>query len=244
MRDWEIREAAGRVPAVTAAQMAEIDRVMVEELGIELVQMMENAGRALAVLARVRFLGGDVRGRRVVVLAGTGGNGGGAMVAARRLAGWGAEVHVLLDEPPGWLEGVPGRQLAILERMGVPAGEQPPAWEPVLILDGLLGYGIAGAPRGRTASLIRWANAAPAPVLALDLPSGLDPDSGGMPDPVMVANATLTLALPKRGLLAPEARPVTGELYLADIGVPPATWERLGIEAPGLFARGDLLRLS
>lgn len=244
MQDETLPTADGAVPAVTAGEMAEIDRIMVEELGIELVQMMENAGRGLAELARRRFLSGSAEGRRVVVLAGSGGNGGGAMVAARRLAGWGAVVQVVLDEPPQWLEGVPAQQLAILERMEVAVGEEPPAWEPDLILDGLLGYGVAGAPRGKTAELIRWANAAPAPVLALDLPSGLDPDTGETPDPVMVANATLTLALPKKGLLAPSARPVAGELYLADIGVPPAALGQVGVRAPGLFTCGDLLRLA
>ncbi len=76
------------VPAVSVEQMREVDRVMVEELGIELQQMMENAGRALARRARV-MLGGDAAGQRVTVLAGSGGNGGGGMVAARRLSIWG-----------------------------------------------------------------------------------------------------------------------------------------------------------
>jgi len=72
------------VPYVTTAQMVEVDRAMIEDFGIELIQMMENAGRSLAHLARARFLSGDPRGKRVVALAGTGGNGGGALVCARR----------------------------------------------------------------------------------------------------------------------------------------------------------------
>ncbi|MBW6457080.1 MAG: hypothetical protein K0A98_14460, partial [Trueperaceae bacterium] len=81
--------------AVTAEQMAEVDRRAMQVYLISLPQMMENAGRALARVARERFFEGHAGAARVAVLAGRGGNGGGAMVAARRLAGWGARVHVL-----------------------------------------------------------------------------------------------------------------------------------------------------
>ncbi len=84
-----------QIPTVTTEQMREVDRAMVEDYGIDLLQMMENAGRNLAALARRRFLDGDVAGRRVIVLAGSGGNGGGGMVAARYLHNWGAEIDVL-----------------------------------------------------------------------------------------------------------------------------------------------------
>ena len=96
------------VPYVTTDQMREVDRLMVEEYGIVLLQMMENAGRGLARLARERFLDGDARGRSVVVMAGSGGNGGGGLVCARRLAGWGAAVHVWLANEPERLGKVPG----------------------------------------------------------------------------------------------------------------------------------------
>ncbi len=91
---------------VTAAQMAEVDRIMVSERGVMLVQMMENAGRALATVAR-SHLGGDVAGKHVVVLAGTGGDGGGAMAAARRLHGWGAHPTVVTTRPDQAYDGVP-----------------------------------------------------------------------------------------------------------------------------------------
>ena len=76
-------------PYVTTPQMVEVDRAMIEDFKIKLIQMMENAGRNLAHLTRIRFLDGDPQGRRVIVLAGGGGNGGGALVAARRLHNWG-----------------------------------------------------------------------------------------------------------------------------------------------------------
>ncbi len=107
------------IPFLTADQMREVDRLMIEEYGIELLQMMENAGRSLADLARERFLDDNPRRRVVVLLAGAGGNGGGGLVAARRLHTWGARVHVLLTRDAETYGGVPARQLATLRRMGV-----------------------------------------------------------------------------------------------------------------------------
>ena len=95
------------VPAVTSAEMAAVDQAMVEDYGIDLIQMMENAGRALAAFARDRFLDGDPKGKTVVVLAGPGGNGGGALVAARRLHGWGATIRAVLAHEPDCLAPVP-----------------------------------------------------------------------------------------------------------------------------------------
>ena len=92
---------------------------MIEELGIELLQMMENAGRSLAVVARARFLQGDMRGASVVVMAGRGGNGGGGLVCARRLHSWGCDVSVLLSAEPSSFNGVPAHQLSILEKIGI-----------------------------------------------------------------------------------------------------------------------------
>lgn len=86
-------------PFISIGQMREVDRAMVDDYGIFLVQMMENAGRALAQLVRLRFLGGDPRRRKAVVLAGTGSNGGGGLVCARRLINWGADVGVRLSAP-------------------------------------------------------------------------------------------------------------------------------------------------
>ncbi|MBI3971875.1 MAG: NAD(P)H-hydrate epimerase [Chloroflexi bacterium] len=249
------------VPTVTVEQMREVDRLMVEAFGITLLQMMENAGRALAELARWR-LGGDVRGRRVVVLAGRGGNGGGGLVAARRLSIWGAAVSVALSHPRDQFDGVPAHQLAIVERLGLPvsstadvenlaerpaadqAGNDAALPEADLVLDALVGYSLRGAPRGPVAALIRTANASGARILALDVPSGLDGDTGEALDPTIRANATLTLALPKTGLLRPAARAWIGDLYLADISVPAAVYRRLGLPVETIFAQSDIVRLA
>lgn len=242
------RAPKDRVPSITTDQMREVDRLMVEEYGIALLQMMENAGRGLARLARDRFLDGGTRRRSVVVLAGRGGNGGGGLVCARRLAGWGASVQVWLANEPERLGEVPSHQLAILERIGVafqvarnfvilPGAD--------LVIDALIGYSLSGPPRGAAAALIREATAAAAPVLSLDVPSGVDTATGEVYEPAIEATATLTLALPKEGLRVDDARRHVGELYLADIGVPPELYARpsIGLEVGHLFAEDDLLRI-
>jgi NAD(P)H-hydrate epimerase len=234
---------------VTTEQMIEVDRIMIEEYRIDLIQMMENAGRTLAELARIRFLNGDPRGRPVAVLAGTGGNGGGALAAARRLHNYGAEVHVFILKPDDRFTPVPAHQLAILRHMKVsvdlprdlPENDGP--WD--VIIDGLIGYSLEGAPRGAARDLILWANGQSAPVLALDAPSGIDAGTGTVFEPAIQAAATMTLALPKEGLRHPDVARQVGELYLADISVPPALYAApsLGLEVGPIFAAGDIVQL-
>lgn len=240
---------AAHVPAVTAAQMAEVDRLLVEVYRLDLIQLMENAGRHLARLASDRFLGGAPAGKRVIVLAGAGGNGGGALAAARRLHAWGARVGAILSQPPRAFKGAPARQLRSLRAFGVEVRHHTPGDEPGscdLVIDGLVGYRLSGPPRRPVARLVEWANAHPAPVLALDIPTGVDASSGQVFPAAIRARATMTLALPKAGLLADTARPHVGEIYLADIGVPPALYARpeLGLIVGPLFAASDLLRLD
>jgi NAD(P)H-hydrate epimerase len=230
--------------------MREVDRAMVEEYHIELIQMMENAGRNLAHLARTRFLDGDPRGRTVVVLAGRGGNGGGGLAAARRLHNWGASVQVFTTYPDTKFQGVPAKQLEILRRMGVPvtigSGMVLAGMTNVdLIIDAVIGYSLGGNPRGEAAAFITWANSQDAPVLSLDTPSGLDLTNGKIYEPAIRAAATMTLALPKEGLRYETGHGVAGELYLADIGVPPDLYSEpaLGIDVGAIFANDDIVRL-
>lgn len=238
----------GELPYLTVPQMIEVDRAMAEDFRIDLVRMMENAGRALAHLARIRFLDADPRGTRVAILAGTGGNGGGALVCARRLYAWGSDVAVFLARPLGDFTPVAAQQLEILRRMNVPLAQGvPPGGTPRadLVVDGIIGYSLKGPPRGTAAGLIRWANGQNAPILSLDLPSGLSAETGEPLDPAIQASATLTLALPKEGLRAPGAERSVGELYLADIGVPPSLYggPALGLTVGPIFAESDLLRI-
>jgi hydroxyethylthiazole kinase-like uncharacterized protein yjeF len=129
------------------------------------------------------MVGGDATGRQIVVLAGRGGNGGGGLAAARRLFGWGAAVTVVLAQSQNEMRGVPRQQVTILEWIGVPVGPASSGLCDLctgadLVIDALIGYSLRGAPAGAVAALIQVANASGRPMLALDLPSGLDGDSG------------------------------------------------------------------
>ncbi len=238
------------IPSLSVDQMREVDRLAVEEYGISLLQMMENAGRSLAELAR-RYAGGSVKKICVLVAAGGGNNGGGGLAAARHLHNWGADVRVVLAAPEERMSMATQVQLYTLRRVGVPvwsfgqpSGEEgaPFAFEEVeLAIDALLGYGLRGNPRGIYADLVRLLNVLRAPVLSLDVPSGLDADSGTVYDPCVQATATLMLALPKRGLmLTPQ---VGGRLYLADIGIPREVYRDLGIEVEFLFSEQSVVLL-
>ena len=132
------------------------------------------------------------------------------------------------------------KQYETLARLDVPHGEDLDDEE--LIVDALLGYSQKGAPSGEVAALIRRAGGAP--VLSLDVPSGLELASGRLYDPHVRATATLTLALPKQGLRSDDAAGVIGDLYLADISVPPAVYERLGIRYSSPFGRSPLVRID
>ena len=243
------------IPYLTTDQMREADRAMIEDYHIELIQMMENAGRSLAHLARTRFLNGDPYGTSVIVLAGSGGNGGGGLVCARHLHNWGADVRVITSLPDDLYSDVPAHQLDILRRMDVPittAAETTPIEDQLqgavpaeLIVDAVIGYGLSGEPRGTAAQMITWANARRAPVLSLDTPSGIDTTSGRVYSPAVRATTTLTLALPKEGLRAPDTVEYVGELYLADISIPPGLYAGLGLELPPgpIFSRAEIIRL-
>ena len=240
--------STGEVPYLTTEQMLEVDRLMVEDFNIQLIQMMENAGRNLAHLARVRFLDGDPIGKKVVVLAGSGGNGGGALVSARHLHNYGAQVRVFVTGTDETFRPIPAHQLDILRRMKVPVAQAAPITTtdpPNLIVDGLIGYSLQGAPRATASDLITWANEQDAPVLSLDVPSGIDTTSGTIYDPAIRATATMTLALPKEGLRAPGVEAQVGELYLADISVPPGLYAEgaLALVVGNLFAEGEIIRL-
>lgn len=234
-----------QIPALTTQQMVEVDRLMIEAYGIHLIQMMENAGRNLAELGR-RLMGGDLRGKRVAVLCGAGNNGGGGMVAARHLHNWGAEVLLKVAARPDRIKDVPRHQLQILTNMGIKNQDEIELANADLVMDALIGYGLSGNPRGAVIDWIERINASNRPILALDTPSGLDATTGRPRNPCLRATATLTLALPKMGLLAPQAEPYVGDLYLADIGVPPELYAAptLGLDVGALFVHDTILHLE
>ena len=231
------------LPALTSDEMADVDRILIDELGWDVLQLMETAGRAVAEFARERFLTEDAAGRRIVVLAGRGNNGGDGLVAARYLHAWGASVAVVLAGEPGRLGETARHQDNLLRALNV---HHPSSWgeSADLVIDALLGFGLQRPPEGGAADLIRQANDQTAPILAVDVPSGLDATAGRAFDPCIRATATLTLALPKRGFLDPSASAWTGELTLADIGVPPSLYRRLGYDVGPIFSIRSILPLS
>jgi NAD(P)H-hydrate epimerase len=221
------------LPSVSEAQMREVDRLMVDDFHISLLQMMENAGRNLAELSLRAFTPASV-----LVLAGSGGNGGGGLVAARHLTNRGVPVAVALSHDKSSMAPVPRHQLEILARMDVTLLEQPEKAD--LVIDALIGYTLRGDPSGRTAELINWANAQGGPVLSLDTPSGLDVTTGKPAKPSVSATATMTIALPKHGL----RHALVGDLYLADISVPAALYHQLKLDVPVLFRDDTLVKIS
>ena len=230
-----------KLPALTTEQMIEVDRLMIEEWGISLLQMMENAGRNLAGLAK--SLLHNFQGKKIIVLCGTGNNGGGGMVAARHLHNWGVQVEVILVGDKKRLKDVPAHQWKTLKQMGLTVTDSELS-KGDLILDAMLGYGVKGNPREPVAGLIQRVNDSGIRVLALDAPSGLDTTTGIPATPCIRAHATLTLALPKTGLLTPEANPFIGELYLADISVPPELYEALNVKVSSPFASNTIIKLN
>jgi NAD(P)H-hydrate epimerase len=234
------------LPALSTQQMREVERLLHEEFYISPLQTLENAGRNLALLAK-QMLDGDLVDRPVVVLAGRGPNGGGGLAAARHLLNWGAWVQVLTSYPAEEYRDEPAHQLQILQAMDAPLAWAEEGWElpPAdLVIDAIIGYGLPGNPRGHAPHLIRLANSSLAPILSLEAPSGFGTERGEVFDPCVRAAATLILALPQHGHLAADARAVCGELYLADIGVPLALYERLQLEVEPIFAKGALIKLS
>ncbi len=235
------------IPAVTASQMAFIDRLMAERFGVAPVQLMEHAGHAVATFTRMLFPDADALDQQVVLLAGSGGNGGDALVAARLLNAWGAKVTVVTTRPAATFEGLAADHARAVEAAGIPIlnGAELPSLPPaVVVIDGLLGSGATGDPTGSVARLIGLANDHEAYVLAIDVPSGLNATTGEINTPCIVASGTLTLGLPKTGLLAEHAIDVTGSLLLADIGIPAAAYRDIGVNVPvGLFSATWLLPL-
>lgn len=239
--------------AVTTAQMQELDRRTIHEFGIPGAVLMERAGHGVARIVRriLRLRQSDQA--RVLIVAGRGNNGGDAFVAARYLHACGAEVEVLLT---GSVSELRGDAAAHFERMrcaGVVCHPKPtvadwetrpaglaPAW--TVIVDGILGTGVSGPVRDLAATAIHCINALAShvPVIAIDVPSGLNSDTGVPEGLAVLADVTVTMGLPKRGLLQPAAVNYVGNLEVVDIGIPQKLLAELSSDLE-LIAESDLL---
>jgi len=212
------------VKLVTADEMREMDRRTIEEWGLPGMVLMENAGRAVARSAEEMLE--ELAGGRVVVVAGRGNNGGDGFVAARWLHRAGRDVEVCLLAGGEELSGNAATNYAFARRMGVPIHERADREllderlaGAALIVDGVLGTGISGEVRGAAREAIAAINAAPAPVLAIDIPSGVHADTGGILGDGVQAHTTVTMALPKLGLYQYPGRERCGQVIVAPIGI-------------------------
>ncbi len=211
------RDVWGRehVPLVTAAEAADLDRAADERHGVPGSVLMESAGRAAAaVIERLHPRG------PVAVVAGGGNNGGDAVVVARTLLAWGRDVRLFSagsTQPD--LHLLHGFDLAIQPAEALTASLHAEA----VLIDGLLGTGTQGPPRSLASAVIQTMNASGVPIVALDLPSGVDGTTGAVPGEAVRASATITFGWPKLGTLLQPARAHCGRLIAVEIGFPPHT---------------------
>jgi NAD(P)H-hydrate epimerase len=220
---------------VTAEEMRQMDRRTIEEFGIPGLLLMENAGLQVVHHAQRRF--GSWRGKRVLVLCGGGNNGGDGMVVARHLAQRGAEVQVVLAADPEKVSGDALTNLRIVQKLGIPlqvlrsADDLPPLWAKGwhLVVDALLGIGVTGEVRGLIGEAIRFFAECPVPVVAVDVPSGIDADTGAVCGSAIRATLTVTFGAMKSGLALYPGAEYAGEVVVADIGIPRMVVEQADI---------------
>lgn len=216
---------------LTRAEVREVDRRAIEEFGLPGIVLMENAGRNAAMLLHDR-----APTARVVIACGKGNNAGDGFVIARHLVNLGHDVRLLLACEPAEYRGDAAINWGVVEKMGIPARVLATAsqeeWERALggadwLVDALLGTGASGPPRGAIATAIEAINAVASRgssgVFAIDLPSGLDCDTGGSPGACVRATLTGTFVARKVGFDKPAAQPLLGEVQVVEIGAPAIT---------------------
>jgi len=215
----------GRVQALTREQGREIDRIATEELRIPGLLLMENA--AIGIAAAVLELGAG-RGP-VAVVCGPGNNGGDGLAAARHLRNRDLDVRVHLVLPAdAYRDGSDAAtNLAIVRAMGIPLLEDLALARPALVIDALLGTGLVRDIREPFRSAVAAINEAECPVLAVDVPSGLDANSGEARGSAVRATVTATMVAPKVGFAMRDGPRHVGRIVVVDIGVPRSVVERV-----------------
>jgi len=242
---------------LTGSEMQAADRRAIVDLGIPSLELMEKAGQGVARAAE-RLAAEEID--PVIIICGKGNNGGDGFVAARLLAGSGQAVEVWLAADPGELSGDAGTNWSRLHDEGpdlpgditllpigngsVNAGALADRWrEGSVVIDALFGTGITGAPREPGASLIAAMNLTGLPIVAVDIPSGVDADSGATEGEAILAEITVTMAFPKQGLLLHPGREHAGLIEVVDIGIPPEAVADRELEREMLDHSWALLRL-
>jgi hydroxyethylthiazole kinase-like uncharacterized protein yjeF len=209
--------------ALTRLQARALDRIASEEFHIPSILLMENAGIGVARLARrmLRRGAGLVR-----VFCGPGGNGGDGLAAARHLHSAGIPIRVHLLAPEAAYSGDAGVNLAIVRAIGLELVRGPAPGPAALVIDAIFGIGLARPIAGPMREAVEAVGRCGAPVLAVDIPSGLDADTGLPLGYAVRADVTATMAAPKRGLLVGEGPAHAGRVRVVDLGIPPECLKR------------------
>jgi NAD(P)H-hydrate epimerase len=241
---------AGRDALLTADAMREADRTTIDDVGLPGVTLMEVAGRGCAQAIADAF--SPIDGRRVIILCGKGNNGGDGLVVGRRLFQAGARVHIVLMSDPDELRDDPAHQQSLIRSLQAEsdrAGDlttslfdasggietlaaEAAALRPTLFVDALLGTGLTSNLREPIYSVVGWLNEQDAPVVSLDLPTGLHSDTGQVLGDAVAADRTITMAARKTGMVVGQGPLYTGPVDVVDIGIPDFVIERRR-EAPG-----------
>ncbi|MCL4458062.1 MAG: NAD(P)H-hydrate dehydratase [Nitrospirae bacterium] len=204
---------------VTSQEMREIDRITIEDCGIPSLVLMERAG--LAVASKVRELYPD---KKVIALCGGGNNGGDGIVAARNLHNWGFNVQVLICAKKNELSPDCNKQYQIAKKIGIPIefrnAVNAKDVHGAFIIDAVFGTGLSRPVKGSLAGIFEFINNSEAPVLSVDMPSGVSSDTGEILGEAVKADFTVTFGLPKRGHYLYPGAEYTGRLFIEDIGFP------------------------
>jgi len=211
------------IKLASAAQMREMDRKTIEDYSVPGIVLMENAALRLVDVLVDRYA--PLRGKRIAIVCGKGNNGGDGLAIARHLgARFGANVTVHLASDPSGYRGDAAANYKMAQAFGLKIRQfETRDWGPGgcdLIIDALLGTGITGAVEGAFAKIIEAMNRSGAPIVAVDLPSGLETDTGNVTGTCVRAALTVTFALPKYGLMVYPGADYAGEVVVADIGMP------------------------
>ena len=203
-------------------QVREIDRRSIEDFHIPGIVLMENAARGVVAVAEQMLHG--AQNKRILALCGGGNNGGDALAAARHFHNRGYEPLIALCADPDKYKGDALINWQIVQAMRLPTFRATPQSirdaSASLLLDGIFGTGLTEPPRGEFAEIVSTLESLATPVLAIDLPSGLDCDTGNPLGPCVRATRTVTFVALKLGFKNPASRPYTGEITIADIGCP------------------------
>jgi len=203
--------SSSALPTLSSSQVKRLDELCAERFGIPTDWLMEAAGWQVARNVE----------EAAIVVCGVGNNAGDGLAAARHLHRWGLLTRVCCVDRSR-VRGAAARELDVLERLGVAPSSELDLDGGSVVVDAIFGTGLTRAPEGRFAEWIRAINESGEHVIAVDVPSGLDAESGVAYSPVVRADVTVTLGLPKRGL--------SGDVKVVDIGIPDEAYAAIGIE--------------